>query len=57
MAPKDGQCRGDLPPPMLRLREVALTKIPNLTGITELEFEPQLLAEKGVRVSNRKLCI
>lgn len=57
MAPKDGQCRGDLPPPMLRLREVALTKIPDLTGITELEFEPQLLAEKWARVSNRKLRI
>ena len=57
MAPKDGQCRGDLPPPMLRLREVALTKIPDLTRIAKLEFEPQLLAGKGTRVSNRKLRI
>lgn len=57
MASKDGQCGRDLPPPMLRLREVTLTKIPDLTRITKLEFEPQLLAEKRARVSNRKLRI
>ena len=42
---------------MLRLREVTLTKIPDLTRITKLEFEPQLLDEKGAQVSNRKLRI